>query len=62
MSHEKLTDHQQRLEKILQAVETAQKLQDDILKYGLDAASLYVEDVDGGWWETWGEGQRTCTN
>lgn len=58
MSNKKLTDHQQKIEEILQAVEAAQQLQDDILKYGLDAAPLYVEDVDGDWWETWGEDEE----
>ncbi|MEH2229688.1 MAG: helix-turn-helix domain-containing protein [Nostoc sp.] len=37
------------------AVEAAQKVQDDIMKYGLEAAHLYCDDVDGDWLETWGE-------
>ncbi|GAB1544002.1 hypothetical protein NUACC21_66780 [Scytonema sp. NUACC21] len=53
--NEELTDHQQRLEKFLQHLEEARKLQDDIFNYGLDAAYLYVEDVDGDWLEKWGE-------
>ncbi len=42
MSNEKLTDHQQKIEEILQAVEAAQQLQDDILrtKAGLTQAQL----------------------
>ncbi|BAZ11008.1 hypothetical protein NIES4071_28320 [Calothrix sp. NIES-4071] len=48
-------DRQQRLEKFVQAVETAQQLQDNILKYGLNAAYLYYEDVDGDWLAKWGD-------
>jgi len=54
---EESSDRQQRLEKFLHAVEAAQKLQDDIIKYGLDAAYLYYEDVDCNWLENWDEGQ-----
>lgn len=25
------------------------------MKYGLDAAYLYCDDVDGDWLETWGD-------
>ncbi len=52
---DKPIDRQQRLANFLQAVESAQKLQYDILKYGLGAAQLYCEDVDGDWLERWGE-------
>ncbi|MBD2409580.1 hypothetical protein FACHB389_09130 [Nostoc calcicola FACHB-389] len=45
----------ERLDSFLQAVEAAQKVQDDIMKYGLEAAHLYSDDVDGDWLETWGE-------
>jgi hypothetical protein len=55
---EESSDRKQGLEKFLHAVEASQKLQDDIIKYGLDAAYLYYEDVDGNWLETWDEGQR----
>ncbi|MBD2440062.1 hypothetical protein [Nostoc sp. FACHB-110] len=55
MVQEKQSDRQQRLDNFLQAVEAAQKLQDDIIKYGLKAAHLYCDDVDGDWLETWGE-------
>ncbi|MBD2195284.1 MULTISPECIES: hypothetical protein [Calothrix] len=55
MVQEKQSDRQQRLDNFLQAVEAAQKLQDDIIKYGLDAAHLYCDDVDGDWLDTWGE-------
>jgi hypothetical protein len=55
MVHQKITDRQQRLENFLKSVEAAQKLQDDIMKYGLDAAYLYCDDVDGDWLETWGD-------
>ncbi|MDJ0735403.1 MAG: hypothetical protein QNJ47_15320 [Nostocaceae cyanobacterium] len=49
------TDCQERLEQFLSAVEAAQKLQDDILKYGLNAAYLYCEDLEGDWLERWDE-------
>ncbi len=55
MVKEQSTDREKRLEKFLQAVEEAQKLQDDLLKYGLDAVHLYVEDVEGDWLEKWQE-------
>ncbi|MEH1853632.1 MAG: hypothetical protein V7L11_18610 [Nostoc sp.] len=55
MVQEKQSDRQQRLDNFLQAVEAAQKVQDDIMKYGFEAAHLYCDDVDGDWLETWGE-------
>ncbi|MEH2056502.1 MAG: hypothetical protein V7K97_10170 [Nostoc sp.] len=55
MVQEKQSDRQQRLDNLLQAVEAAQKVQDDIIKYGLEAANLYCDDVDGDWLKTWGE-------
>ncbi|MEH2087655.1 hypothetical protein [Nostoc sp.] len=55
MVQKKQSDRQQRLDNFLQAVEAAQKVQDDIMKYGLEAAYLYCDDVDGDWLETWGE-------
>lgn len=59
MGKEIPTDRQERLEKFLKAVEAAQNLQDDFLKYGLDCVDLYVEDVDGDWLERWGEDEET---
>jgi hypothetical protein len=53
------TDRKERLEKFIKAVEAAQKLQDDFLKYGLACVDLYVEDVDGDWLERWGEDEET---
>ncbi|MEH1923761.1 hypothetical protein [Nostoc sp.] len=58
MVQEKQSDRQQRLDNFLQAVEAAQKVQDDIMKYGLEAAHLYCDDVDGDWLETWGEDEN----
>ncbi|MEH2050856.1 hypothetical protein [Nostoc sp.] len=49
MVQEKQSDRQQRLDNFLQAVEAAQKVQDDIMKYGSEAAHLYCDDVDGDW-------------
>jgi hypothetical protein len=57
MVQEKQSDRQQRLDNFLQAVEAAQTLQDDIMKYGLEAAHLYCDDVDGDWLERWEEEQ-----
>ncbi len=48
-------DRQQRLEKFVQAVDAAQQLQDNILRYGINAAYLYYEDVDGDWLSKWGD-------
>lgn len=55
MVNQKLTERQQRLENFLQHLEASRKLQDDIIKYGLDAADLYFENIDGDWLETWGD-------
>ncbi|MEH2152825.1 hypothetical protein [Nostoc sp.] len=62
MVQEKQSDRQQRLDNFLQAVEAAQKVQDDIMKYGLEAAHLYCDDVDGDWLETWGEDEDEQQN
>jgi hypothetical protein len=48
-------DRQQRLEKFVQAVSSAQELQDNILRYGINAAYLYYEDVDRDWLSKWGD-------
>ena len=53
---------QERLESFLQTVEAAQKLQDDIIKYGLEAAHFYVDDVDGDWLEKWDEDEEQQNN
>lgn len=58
MVQEKQSDRQQRLDNFLQAVEAAQKVQDDIMKYGLEAAHLYCDDVNGDWLEIWGEDEE----
>lgn len=58
MAKEIPTDRQERLERFLKAVEEAQKLQNDFLKYGLDCVNLYVEDVNGDWLEKWGEDEE----
>lgn len=51
----KAIDRQQRLSKFVQAVDAAQQLQDNILRYGINAAYLYYEDVDGDWLSKWGD-------
>lgn len=55
MAKEQSTNCEERLEKFFQTVEEAQKFQDDLLKYGLEAVHLYVEDIDGDWLEKWQE-------
>ncbi|MTJ07861.1 hypothetical protein [Anabaena sp. UHCC 0204] len=55
MVNQQITDRQQRLESFLESVKAAQQLQDDIMKYGLDAAYLYCDDVEGDWLDTWGD-------
>ncbi|MEA5593968.1 hypothetical protein [Rivularia sp. UHCC 0363] len=55
-------DTQKRLDKFIESVEAAQKLQNDIVRYGLEAAYLYAEDVDGDWLERWDEDELTQTN
>lgn len=62
MVKEMSTDCQKRLEKFLESVEAAQKLQNDIVRYGLEAAYLYAEDVDGDWLENWDEDETAQTN
>ena len=49
---------QQRLNAFKEAVQAARQLEDDIRKYGLDAAYLYCDDVDGDWLETWGDDEE----
>ena len=43
------------LEKVWQAFQAAQKLQEDRLAWGINHVNLYVENVDGDWLENWGE-------
>jgi hypothetical protein len=62
MVKEMSIDTQKRLDKFLESVEAAQKLQNDIVRYGLEAAYLYAEDVDGDWLEKWDEDENTQTN
>lgn len=45
----------ERLEKVWESLQAAQKLQNDRLTFGIDHVNLYVEDVDGDWLERWGE-------
>ncbi|MBW4497475.1 MAG: DUF1822 family protein [Oscillatoria princeps RMCB-10] len=52
------TTSQERLEKALKYLGNARQLERDLLTYGLDAAYLYVEDVDGDWLEKWGEDEE----
>ena len=49
---------QERLEEFIQLLESSRQLQQDILTRGLDAAYLYVEDVEGDWLENWDEDEE----
>ena len=55
MINQEITERQKRLEQFLQHLKSARQLEDDIMKYGLEAADLYFEDIDGDWLETWGD-------
>lgn len=59
MVKQQSTDYAERLEPFFQAVEEAQRFQDDLLRYGLEAVHLYVEDVEGDWLEQWQEEDST---
>ncbi len=50
------TSSKDRLEKAWQALQAAQDLQENRIRFGLEHVNLYVEDVEGDWLETWGEG------
>ena len=47
--------NKESLEKLWQAFQAVQKLQEDRLAWGINHVSLYVENVDGDWLEKWGE-------
>lgn len=53
MATDKKKYSQEKLAEFTKLLESSRKLQADILNYGLDAANLYVEDVDGDWLENW---------
>ncbi|AFW95769.1 hypothetical protein ANA_C13081 [Anabaena sp. 90] len=55
MINQEITERQKRLEQFLQHLESARQLEDDIRKYGLEAADLYFENIDSDWLETWGD-------
>ncbi|OBQ41872.1 MAG: hypothetical protein AN485_00945 [Anabaena sp. MDT14b] len=55
MINQEITERQKRLEQFLQHLEAARQLEDDIRKYGLEAADLYFENIDSDWLETWGD-------
>ena len=55
MINQEITERQKRLEQFLQHLEAARQLEDDIRKYGLEAADLYFENIDIDWLETWGD-------
>ncbi|GAA6620410.1 hypothetical protein [Scytonema sp. NUACC26] len=58
MVTERQNYNRDKLSKVLQAVEKAQKLQDDRIEFGLDHVNLYVDDVEGDWLETWDEDEE----
>ena len=50
--------NKERLEKVWQAFQAAQQLQEDRLAWGINHVNLYVENVDGDWLENWGEDEE----
>lgn len=61
MAKEQSTDYEERFEKFFHAVEEAQRFQDDLLKYGLEAVHLYVDDIEGDWLEKWQDEDEDLT-
>jgi Protein of unknown function (DUF1822) len=59
---ERTNYNQDKVSKVLAAVEKAQKLQDDRIKFGLDHVNLYVEDVEGDWLETWDDDEESSSS
>ncbi|MDY7007313.1 MAG: hypothetical protein SWX82_26135 [Cyanobacteriota bacterium] len=53
MTTNKKNPPEEKLTEFTKLLESARKLQDNILNSGLDAADLYVEDIDGDWLENW---------
>jgi len=53
MATNKQNPPEEKLAELTKLLESSRKLQADILNYGLDAADIYVEDVDGDWLENW---------
>jgi len=51
----KTLSNKEGLEKVWQAFQAAQQLQEDRLTWGINHVNLYVENVDGDWLEKWGE-------
>ncbi len=54
--------NQEKLEAFVQLLESSRQLQQDILTRGLDAAYLYVDDVEGDWLENWDEDEEDLKN
>jgi dsRNA-specific ribonuclease len=46
------------LQKVLEELEAARKMQDDWMERGVDFVDLYVEDVGGDWLEKWDECEK----
>ncbi|MBD2280413.1 hypothetical protein [Aphanizomenon flos-aquae] len=55
MVNQEPINSQEKLDNFLQHIETARQLENDIMKYGLDATYLYCDDVEGDWLDTWGD-------
>ncbi|MEG3850053.1 ribonuclease III domain-containing protein [Microcoleus sp. herbarium19] len=43
------------LQKVVEELEAARKMQDDWINHGVDFVDLYVEDAGGDWLEKWGK-------
>ncbi|GAA6617240.1 hypothetical protein [Scytonema sp. NUACC26] len=57
MMKETSSEDRARFTTFLKHLEEARQLQISWMNYGIDCVDLYVEDVDGDWLETWGDGE-----
>lgn len=55
MVSNKTNASKKKLEDFIQLLGSFRQLQQDILNHGLDAADIYVDDVDGDWLDNWDE-------
>lgn len=48
-------ENSQKIQQVLQAMEEAEKLHNDLLSFGLDGIDYYVDNIEGDWLENWGK-------
>lgn len=51
-----------QVDKFSEALTAARQMQQDWLQYGINFLHIYVEDVDGDWWESWGSDEISDSN